>query len=293
MMTLQQLKLVSKELFVRFEGASLLVRPKVEYLAKEAREMPVLSRQDGFVQLYTNDLVPVYKGLRAGREDNYSSLAESQPLVKSNKMSKDAMVDILSRFGTEVFDKNIIWAELLDWQPEKRTEGYKLKKGMNTVLYRNWNMDGDRIDVSKAEKIPTKWMEKSGNVTNEIVRQLGVPEDTYVYADRQYVVDNYDGLNALDWVFGSYVRPFLDSVREPRVRGYGGGALLGSKLSADRMVKNFNPSKAGTELRTSEYQSQLKELETEFESARTLYSQLGVKMTIIDERIEKLTKIKQ
>jgi len=36
-MTLQQLEVVPKELFVQFDGISSLVRPKVEYLGREAR----------------------------------------------------------------------------------------------------------------------------------------------------------------------------------------------------------------------------------------------------------------
>lgn len=247
-MTLQHLEVIPKELFVQFEGVSSLVRPKVEYCAEEARKMSVLARQDGFEQLYTPDIIPIYRRLKAAEQYGYYSLAEEQPLVQENKLSKDAMIGILKGFENEILYKCSICAELLDWQPEKRIEGYELPIGKNAVLYRGWDYE-DEIDVSDAEVIPVKWMEKPGiNVAREyhrdvgilrIVEQLGVPENTYVWADKKGAIYDCDGLNSLVWDFGFREWPDLFSWWEPWDRLSSRGALLGSRLSADEMVKSF------------------------------------------------------
>ena len=138
-MTLRKLEVVPKELLVQFDGASCLVRPQVEYLRKNANEMPVLARQDGFEQLYTDDLIPIWKGLKAGKDRDGYSLSEKQPLVQAKKLSEDTMIDILRKFWNEILHEYVIWTELLDWQPEKRIEGYEIQKGYNAVLYRNWS----------------------------------------------------------------------------------------------------------------------------------------------------------
>ncbi len=292
-MSLQQLETVPKELLVDFDGATSLVRPKVEYLGREARKMPVLAKQDGLEQLYTDSLVPIYKGLRAGTKDGYFSLAKRQPLVEAGKLSKDSMVDILSRFGDEVFNKYWIWVELLDWQPEKRQRDYKLLNGTNAVLYRNWDLSGEThahgvtINVPQATRVPVKWMEKGGNVSEEIVQQLNAPEDTYVWANKRDAVNNYDGLNALGWVFGSLEGPDLYSDRGPRDRDSDWGALLGSRLSREEMIRNFDPSKV-----MSEYQLEMQNLENDFAELKKAKDTYDEKFESVEQRIAKLKKIK-
>lgn len=276
-MTLQQLDTIPKELVVCFEGVSCPVRPKVEYLGKEAREMPGLARLDGFGQLYTPDLVQIYKVLKDGNNDNYSSLSQSQPPVQTGKTTKEAMVDVLGRFADEVLEKYAIWTELLDWQPQKRDKRYAL--GV-PLLYRNWSLSDDgKIDVANAEKVPVEWMEGSGTVNKEMAKQLSLPENTYVYVDRHRAVNNYDGLNALLWGFGLLVcagkrrgGPGLCSGWEPRYGYSGGGALLGRRPNA--------------------YDSELQTLKEDLGSSKELYTELGIKITSIDERIAAPMKMK-
>ncbi len=239
--------IVPKGLFVQFEGVPSLVRPKVEYLGKEARKMPELARQDGLHQLYTDDIVKVYRQLGAAEEDGYSSLAEAQSLVHAGKVAADEMADILSRFGDEVLHSRLMWSELLDWQPQKRAKGYKLPKGANAVLYRGWGLSGNAIDISGATTIPVKWMTREGDVSKEIVKQLDVPEDTHVWADKEYSVENVDGLSTLEWNFTDRERPSLGSYWIPQYGHFDGGALPGSPLSADEMVRVFEAPEAKAE----------------------------------------------
>jgi hypothetical protein len=231
-MALQELETIPKDLFVDFDGLS--VRPKIEYLGKMAKEIPVLARQDGLRQIYTDGVVSVYNSLMKGRKDSYSSLSKKQQFVKDGTYSKESGVDILSNFGKEFLESYWIWAELgPDWQPEKRRPGYSLPEGSNAVLYRNWGFSGDKIDVSNAEAVPVRWMEKYGNVSKEIIRELNVPDDTHVWADRESSVKDYDGLSALFWGFWISEGPYLDSDGEPRGRYSNRGALLGS-VGSDR-----------------------------------------------------------
>lgn len=246
-MALRKPDVIPKGLFVQFDGVSSLVWPKVAYSGKDVRELPVLARQDGFEQLYTPDIIPIYKELKA-TDDIYRSLAEKQPLVQANKLSEEAMVDILTVFGNDVLYRyDVIWVELLDWQPEKRIEGYELPRGKNAVLYRNWSFENE-IDVSDATVIPVKWMEENGAVSREIVEQLNVPEDTDVWVNKRGAIENSNGLNALALGFQFRLSPDLYSSREPWDRlplmgrlDSNGGALLGVRLSAEEMVENFNP----------------------------------------------------
>lgn len=282
-MTLQKLELVPKEIMVQFEGASSFVRPKVEYLGRYNTEMPVLARQDGFAQLYMDNTIPVYIGLKAGRKDGYSSLAKKQPLVQAKKVSKETMVDVLSRFGTEVLEDCGIYDGILSWQPEKQMVGYKLPNGMNAVMYRNWDLNGEEIDVSKAEVIPVNWMKTSGKASREMVEKLGIPKDTDVYSDREYAIKNYDGLNQLLLDFRFREWPGLDSDWEPRDWYSYGGSLLGSGLSADEMVKNFDPSKA-----MSEYQLEMQNLENDLAELKELKNASDEKIESMDQRIANL-----
>jgi hypothetical protein len=253
-MALQNLQKIPKDLFVDLDG--LCVRPKIEYLGKMAEEIPVLARQDGLRQIYTDGIVSVYNSLKRGEKDNYSSYSKNQPAVQNGTYSKESMVDILSTFGKEVLQKYWIWSEILDWQPEKRLAGYALPRGSNAVLYRNWSLSGDKIDASNAEVIPMKWMEKSGSVKKEIVK-LSAPEDTYVWVNKERSIKNYDGLNALYWdlmvrvrpvLFSDWerVRPVLFSDWNPRFRNSYWGALLGSMGSSEAAGKITSKSRQNT-----------------------------------------------
>ncbi len=285
-MTLQKLEVVPKEFLVQFEGTSSFVRPKVEYLGKYNTEMPVLARQDGFHQLYLNDNVSVYKGLKEGIKDGYYSLAGEQPLVQAKKVSKDAMIDILSRFGKEVLEDYTIWDGILDWQPYNRIEGYELQNA-NAVVYTDWDLKGEEIDVSNAKVIPTNWMENSGKVSKEMAQQFGIPKDTDVYADREYSIKNYDGLNRLYWGFRFLGGPDLYSDGEPRYGDSGRGALLGSGVSADEVVKNFDPSKI-----MSEYQLEMQNLENDLVELKKFKNASDEKIESIEKRFANLKKMK-
>ncbi len=235
---------VAEGLFAQFEGVPSLVKPKVEYLEREAWKMPVLARQDDLQQLYTDAIVGVYRQLMAA-EDDYSSLVQAQPLVRAGKVAAEEMTRILKGFGNEVFHTRSIRAELLDWQPWKRRKGYTLPEGANAVLWRNWDLSKIPIGVSDATEIPVKMAEEGkGKVSEEMVNQLGVPKDAHVVANKRYSVENFDGLNALLWAFWGE-RPELDVVTGPRDWGLIAGALLGSPLSADEMVRAFKAEGSG------------------------------------------------
>jgi hypothetical protein len=233
---IQESDFVPKELLVQIEGVSSLIRPKVEYPDTEARMLPILARQDGFEQLYSNDVITVRNALVKGQTDTYSLLSQKQPLVQQKKLSKDKMTDILSRFADEVLHKYKIWVELLDWQPEKRMKDYEMQKDANAVLYRNWNLLRNKVYITNAITIPIKWMERSGNVSEEIVKAFNAPSDTYVWSNRQYSIEDYDGLVAISWDFMG--RPRLGSCWDPKEWG-STGAIVRNKLSIEEMVKNF------------------------------------------------------
>lgn len=291
-MALQKLDMVPKELFVEIPGASSLVRPKVEYLGKEAREMPVLARQDSLEQLYTDNIIPVYTELKSGRNDGYSSLAAKQSLVKSGKVSKDAMVNILSNFGQEFLSDYVIWSELLDWQPEKRSPNYKMRKVANAVLYRNWDLSGGNIDISNAKQIPINWMKKSGDISKDIVETLNVPKDTYVWADRKYAIDNYDGLNALLWDFWLREGLDLDSYGGPQYGGSDRGSLLGRTVKAEEMVNVFDSSKFEAAKTVSKYQTELEKLENQLDELTKIKTSYDKKFESVVQQVQNLKKFK-
>lgn len=274
-MTLQKLETIPKDLFVDLDGLS--VRPKVEYLGKTAKEMPDLARQDGLKQIYTDGIILVYNSLKRGREDNYSSLGKNQQSVRDGTYSNETMVDLLSSIGEEVLKKYWILAELgPDWQPEKRLTNYSLPKNSNAVLYRNWSLSGGKIDVSNAEVIPVRWMEESDDVSKEIIKGLNVPKGTRVWADKNYSVENYNGLNVLDWDFRDREGPGLYSDGGP---GYGdsyGGALLCSV-------------NAGVGKTESSFARELNNLEKDFEGLKKVYKS---KTESIEQRIANLKKLK-
>jgi len=83
-----------------------------------------------------------------------------------------------------------------------------------------------------------------------MVEQLGIPENTHVWADRKQAIQKYNGLNALQWDFG--ITEFIGDHRDwPLLNSGGkpyhfffpplGGALLGRRLSTDKMVESFKP----------------------------------------------------
>jgi len=234
-MALRQLEVIPKKLLVQFEKVPYLVRPQVEYFGRKPREMPVLAKEDGFYQLYTSNVYSIVDALNIGKKDGYSSLSETQLLVKAGKLSKDAMVGILSNFCSEV-NKSSISVELgPDWQPEKRIRKYKLPKGMNAVLYRNWSLSGDEIDVSKADVIPINWIETS-DVPNKEMRQLGIYQFTLVFANKSKAITHFDGLNSLylnleDRTANTWDGP--DGSRPEK------GALLCNRQSAEEMIKQL------------------------------------------------------
>ncbi len=62
-------KVIPKNLYVHFEGIfPFRVRPKIEYIGKKAKELPVLARKDGFEQLYSSCIVPVCMQLIEGEK---------------------------------------------------------------------------------------------------------------------------------------------------------------------------------------------------------------------------------
>src|SRR3990170_333195 len=102
-MVLQNLEVVPKELYVQFDKIPYLVRPNIEYDSSFHFQMPVLAGKDYLNQLYTPDVFSICQQLDVAAQDAYSSLSKSQPLVKANKVSKNAMVYILQEFGNQIF----------------------------------------------------------------------------------------------------------------------------------------------------------------------------------------------
>lgn len=234
-MTLDEYK-VPKELLLQFDGVAPLVRPNIEYLGKRPAEMPGLATSDGLEQLYTDSILHVYHKLEEGKEDGYDKLSDEQPLVKSGYLRKESMKDFLNRFVGQ-FNDYFVRSELLDFQPKKRIEGYEMDEGSNAILYRNWEFSHDTIDVSKATVTPVRWMEKENKITTEVAEKLGAPKGKYAWYSKTDV-EGYDGISVLDWDFrhgwvslGSDKMP-LESL--PR-----GGALLGSRVKTQQMVKDF------------------------------------------------------
>lgn len=222
---LRNLNIVPEDVFVSFDGVSPLVRPSLEYPAEPAQEIPVLAGQNGLSQLYTNDIMTVYQKMAGGYKDGYSLLSDEQPLVKSGKMSKDSMMDILFKFGEDFFGERQIWCELLDLQPHRRRVGYT-KGGDVSLLYRNWNVSGGNVRISGAEAVPIKWMKTSYYASREIREKLNATENTFVWVDRKYTINENNGLSSLYLYFGGR-RPEMGSYRSIKIKYPHSCALLG------------------------------------------------------------------
>lgn len=224
----------------------------------------------------------------------YNSLLDygmNQKLLQENKVPEEFLRNTFEKFDGDIWQRYWIWAELMDSLPEKR--GHKLPKGKNVALYRGAKVSGETVDAKGVEPVFLSLPKEDGTITEEWKNALGASADTYHHpADLDYSKTNLGGLNALHWAFGGRVRPYLYSSWEPSFRLSVRGSLLGSRLSADEIVKNLQPIKAEPKPKISQYQVELKGLEEDLDSSKKLYKDLGKTITSIEERLANLKKLK-
>lgn len=286
-----------KELLLKFEGVSYLVRPEIGYTGKKAGAMPVLAAKNGFKQLYSNDILSVYRQLREAEKDVYSSLSLNQPLVKANLVPANVMAVIIRNFHDDVVLNKFVWTELLYLQNKENETVYELPKNKNAVMYRNWAHSDGKADVSGAIAFPVRWKEEEAEVMfggsfaiESILESFGPPEDAHLLHYDKNVLKDLKGLSALSWDFRINNRPLssrprLDLYKNINADGDSGGALLGSELSADEIVRAFKPEELKIEtIEMSDSQKRLAELEHELVAYKKSYAGLG-------ERIGNMEKI--
>ena len=230
--------------------------------------------------------------LRCAESDKYTSLAQSQPLVRAGKVSLDSMREVLGNFYNNIL-RSWIRGELLDSQPQLR--GLELPIGNNALLYRGrWTVKGDYdIDVSAmdperdvvAVTVPNEyglmnhsWKKVTG--IDGTFRDAGHYPANLVFAE-----GDLNGQNALRWVFRLGVRPDLVSDWRPD-RVSGGGSLLGSMLSADEIVERFVRSDPQRPQHT--YDSELEGLERQLADLRK-----GYNAKTIDNMAERIANLKK
>lgn len=279
-----------QSLYVGIPEVPMPVMPEVALLGKNKFEAHAYSWDISKGVLFIDDSRLINKVAYKIKEarPSYSSLMNygmNQRLLEENKVPEEYMRAAFKKFDEDIWQRYFIWAEFMDSLPEKR--GHKLPKGKDVALYRGVKVNGEDIDASGVEPVFLKLPKEAGTITEEWRDALGASEGTYHYpADLDYSKRNLDGLNALRWVFWSLEGPDLYSNWGPWYGSSGGGVLLGSRLSAEKLVKQFPAVKI------SEYQIQLKELEKDLASSRKLYEELGGKITSIEERLSKLREMK-
>ena len=275
----------------------------MEYFGEKAGEMPVLAARDGFKQLYSDDIVAIYRQLKEAEKDGYTSFSEKQPLVQAKKIFTGVMATIINGFHDDVVRNNFVWAELLYYQGPRSEKVYKLPENSNAVMYRNWKYSDDKADVSGAVAFPLKWeLEKSesmcgGEYAGEsVLKGFGLPEDMSLLPDCKKLPDNFEGLHALGWDFRIRGKPRLDLYATPKVSSSNGGAILGSSHDIDEIIDRLDLSRLRIAPRApqqeSAYQIELDELERELKVCKKSHADLGGSITKLEERITAVRKLK-
>ena len=216
--------------------------------------------------------------LRRAESDRYTSLAQSQPLVRAGKVSLDSMREVLGNFYNNIL-RSWIWGELMDSQPQLR--GFKLPRGKNALLYRGqWTVKDDYdIDVSTMDPekdVVAVTVPNGYGIMNQSWKEVtgidGTFRDAVHYpANLVSAKKDLNGQYALVWDFGDRDRPDLGSGRRPDVRVSDGGALLGSRLSADEIVEGFVQTEPQRPQRSA-YESRLDTLGRQLDDLRRGYN---------------------
>ncbi len=210
----------------------------------------------------------IYNVLKAGRGDGYSSLLAygmNKRLLYSGKVSEAQMRERIGNLDADLWKRYWVWAEFMDSTPGKR--GHRLERGKNAVLYRgDVKVSGETLDASKAEVVQVNIPTSGKIITADWRGVTGASEDTHHYpANLKHLKETFDGSGALVWVFGGRGWPVLRSGWGPFVRDSGWGAVLGSRQSADELVKNFETDE---DWNRSRYQEELDGLEKELSGIR-------------------------
>ncbi len=225
---------------------------------------------------------------------SYNSLLNhgmNKSYLEENKVPEEFLRNTFEKFDGDIWQRYWIWAELMDSILKKR--GHDLPKSKNVALYRGAKVLGETVDAKGVEPVFLTLPKEAGAITEEWKNALGASADTYHYpADLDYSKKNLGGINALHWDFWVREGPDLVSGWGPWGRGSVRGSLLGSRLSADEIVKNLQPIKAEPKPEISQYQVELKGLEEDMDNSKKLYTDLGKTITSIEDRIANLKKLK-
>lgn len=177
------------------------------------------SNMDGLVAIDDSaDLVTIYKFLKPPSLNRQWARQQVERLEREGfSYAKEKLIrDLRGDLRNLIFNHKI-WAELLDWRPEKRKLGYQLPQGANATLYRQWKVKGDYIDPDGLTPIPVKWNRGSGKISREMRNVLGVPIGVSVQMHTGYVQPGCDRVTALRWTFSEDCwEPVLESDVDPR-----------------------------------------------------------------------------
>ncbi len=221
-----------------------------------------------------SDVNPIAYALREARSDNYSSLAAQQPLVKADKVPLDAMRQAIGAFDAEIWQKCRIFPdEISDCTPKKRNPDFKLPRGKDLAVYRGWTVNPDgTVNVAGVEPVYLKNPTGRG-LMNSAWRDFTSSREGIIHwpDNLDYSRRNLDGLNAFNLAFWVHGRPYLYSYCWLGSGVPGGGALLGSRLTADEIVERFVKSEPQKPQRSA-YELELDGLERHLSDLRSRYN---------------------
>ena len=197
--------------YLEFPGIPYQVVCNLFMISRNQFKGQLYAQDHGLIRLKSREINMVVSTLRS----------QSEEWIENNlakyKGEASIITERVSNFHKQVLETHTIRSsELLDWQPEKRIQGYKLPDGKNAVLIRDWRVSGeDSIDTSSAEVIPVDWPTKTQKIGKEIAEILGASDTTKLHVDREATIKNSKGLNNLVWNFHYKPQPELYSHRDP------------------------------------------------------------------------------
>ncbi len=265
----------SQRVYLQFQDVSRPIMAGVQLLGKRRIDMQRYAQDTSHsvVVMPSSDVNTIAYTLREARSDNYSSLAAQQLLVKAGKVPVDAMRQTIGTFDAEIWQNCWMFlGEISDCIPEKRNPSFKLPRGKNLALYREWvvNPDGT-VNVAGVDPIYLKNPTSMGLINSEWINITGLREGTRHYpADLGYSRKNLDGLNALGLDFRVRARPGLFSGRRLVYTDPVRGAVLGSRMSADEIVEGFVQAEPQRPQRSA-YESGLAALGSHLDDLRKHY----------------------
>ncbi len=248
-------------LYIEIPGILVPVRSEVSLLDMNRSQVQQYTQeaQNAVGILFSSEINKVAYALAEARSDNYRALAAQQPLVKAKKTPLSTMERAIGRLDADIWQRpsfEILAEEIIDFEPEGRSPDFRLPIGKDVAVYKGWQLRDGELDLRGVDPIYVTLPKDMSPLTEDLRTVLGAPKgaefslDSYV---SEYWMANPDKvLNAIYWHFQDNG---IFMVRDPSRFGdkldlaVPNGVLLGSRLSMDEIIQNFETMQAQSSLR--------------------------------------------